>query len=196
MTDSERRSFFRINSEIALDFHSVSTQTLEQGNVEEEFPLDQQALDLFNQFRRLDKEAAPLLSGIAEFNRGVADYLSLLNKKMDLLAQQSLAGDYLNKDVRPTHVNLSEGGLAFNCGKALYKGSSVALRMMFLPDYTAVASFATVIRCDSNEQGGYKVACKFVQLTSAKQEILAKQILQAQMAKRRKHRETSEDDHQ
>lgn len=187
MAEAERRSFFRVHSEIALNFHSIDSYTLQHSRAEDEFPEDKKTLDLFNEYKRLDKEASPHLSAIGEYNRALADYLKILNKKLDLLTQQTLAADYLSKEVRPTHVNLSEGGIAFNSSKQFYKDSHLAMQMMFLSDYSSIACFAKVIRCEPNsENNGFKVACKFHDLNASKLDLLGKHIMQAQLnAKRR-----------
>ena len=188
MTTPERRSFFRVNSEIVLSFHNVDNYTIGNSQPEDEFPEDQKTLDLFNELHRLDKEASPHLTAIGEYNRSLAEYLKILNKKLDLVTQQSLASDYVSKDVRPTHVNLSEGGIAFNSSKPIYKDSNVALRILFLADFSSVAAFAKVARCEPHEEReGFKIACRFLSLSNAKQELLGKHIMQAQItAKRQK----------
>lgn len=186
MSTPERRSFFRVNSEIVLNFHSVDNYTLSNSRVEDQFPEDQATLELFNEMRRLDKEASPHLTSIGEYNRSLADYLKILNRKLDLIAQQSLAADFISKDVRPTHVNLSEGGIAFNSAKSIYKDSGLAVRIMFPSDYSSVASFARVLRCNPHEnQDDYKIACKFLSLSNSKQELLGKHIMQAQLSAKR-----------
>ena len=186
MTTPERRSFFRVNSEIVLSFHNVDNDTLLNCQPEDEFPQDQKTLDLFNELHRLDKDASPHLISVGEYNRSLAEYLKILNRKLDLVAQQSLASDYVSKEVRPTHVNLSEGGLAFNCSRSVYKDSNLALRMLFLADYSSVATFARVVRCEPHEdREGFKIACRFHSLSNAKQELLGKHIMHAQMTARR-----------
>ena len=187
MAEAERRSFFRIHSEIALSFHSIDTYTLQHSRPEDEFPEDQDTLDLFNEYKRLDKEGSPHLAAVGEYNRALADYLQILNKKLDLLTQQTLAAKYLSKEVRPTHVNLSEGGIAFNSSKQFYKDSHLAVQLMFLSDYSSLACFAKVIRCEpqENNAGGFKLACKFKALSTAKQDLLGKQIMQSQLNAKR-----------
>lgn len=187
MANKERRSFFRINSEIVLSFHSVDSYTLSQGTPEDEFPEDQKTLDVFNEIRRLDKDAAAYLSAVTEQHRVIAEYLKLLNKKIDLIAHQALASEYVSKEVRPTHVNLSEGGLAFNSAKSIYKDSTLALRIMFMSDYSNISVFARVVRCEAreDESEGYRVACEFIDIEATKQEALAKHIMRAQLQAKR-----------
>ncbi len=189
---TEKRSFFRINSDLVIDYHSVDSYTLEHTSAESQFPDDVQSLNLFQELKRLDKEASPYLAAIAELSRPLSDYLSILSKKVDLVAQQHLAEQSNHQHLIPTQANLSEGGLAFSTQKPLYKGSHIALQLRFVSDFSTIACFATVIRCDLAGKSSkdkstetYHIACKFHQLVETKQEIIGKQIMQAQLAARR-----------
>lgn len=188
---SERRSYFRINSDIVIDYQSVDAYTVKQGSPESQFPEDLRALNLFQELKRLDREATPHLAAISELSHPLSDYLSILSKKVDLVAQQHFADQSSHQHLIPSHANLSEGGIAFGTHKALYKGSHLALQLRFLSDFSTIACFATVIRCDAvdnaeaNKSETYKIACKFQGLTEAKQDILGKQIMQAQLNAKR-----------
>ncbi len=189
---TEKRSFFRINSDIIIDYHSVDSYTLEHGSAESQFPDDQSSLNLFQELKRLDKEASPYLATIADLSRPLSDYLSILSKKVDLVAKQHFAEHSSHQHLVPTQPNLSEGGLAFSAQKPLYKGSHIAIQLRFLSDFSTIACFATVIRCDlagkksaEQSQETYHIACKFHQLIDAKQDIIGKQIMQSQLTARR-----------
>lgn len=192
---NERRSFFRVASELALSFHSVDAYTADEGLIEAEFPEDSGSLTLLSELKRIDNEANSLLIQIAEQSRATADYLGLMNKKLDLINHQLLAEQYLDSSVTPSKVNISEGGLAFKSSKPLYKGSHLALRLLFTQGLTVIATFAKVIRCDastngtSTNKGGdnnqYNIAVKFHRLSSTQQQLLSKHIMQAQLKEKR-----------
>lgn len=186
MTDKERRSFFRVNSELALSYQPTDAYSVEHEKAEDQFENDAAALSVFSELQRLNHEASTLLSGISEKSRQLADYLAIQNKKIDVLAHSFLSSDYMAKEVQPAHVNLSEGGLAFNSSKALYKGSYLALRMMFIESYTVVVCYARVIRCEEKAPDSYQIALKFTGLHELQQQILSKNIFQAQLRSRRR----------
>jgi hypothetical protein len=190
MSDAERRSFFRINNELALSYKSVDVYTVEHAKAEDQFPEDGQSLHLFAEMQRLNHEASGLLVGLGESNRALADYLALQSKKIDLLAN-ILSSQNQSGDIKPTHVNLSEGGMAFVASKPLYKGSYVALRMMFMGSFSVVICYARVIRCDEKSEDEYQVALKFLNLSEIQQQALSKNILKAQMRERKKTQTTS-----
>ena len=196
MHPSERRSYFRIDSEIILDFHLVDSYTVDNSSPEDEFPEDRATLELFAEFRRLEREASLQLKTISESNRALASYLNMLNKKLDLLAQRSISSEYSPKKLPRVPISLSEGGISFQSRKPVYKGSYVALKMLFVPDFIAVACFARVIRCDEvhdpkNHSELYQIGCQFIALENAKSDILGKQILLAQVKAKRQQKSSS-----
>jgi len=181
----DKRSFFRVKSELALSYHNVDAFTAENGVIEEQFPEDSSNLTLFSELKRIDSEASTLLTQVAEQNRATADYLSLMNKKLDLITQQMVAEQYLDSHISPDHVNISEGGAAFKSQKSIYKGSHIAIRLLFTSSFTVIAVFARVIRCDKLKDDRYQIAVKFSHLSTAQQEVLAKHIMQAQLQAKR-----------
>lgn len=190
----EKRSFFRINSELVIDFHSVDAYAMQHTEAEAQFPDNARSLNLAQELKRLDREAATHLTAISELSRPLGDYLALMSKKVDLVAQQHFADQSNNQHLIPTQANLSEGGLAFSTQKPLYKGSHLALQLKFLSDFSSIACYASVIRCDSAETSKserhsetYHIACKFHDLNDTKQEIIGKHIMRAQLAAKRVH---------
>jgi hypothetical protein len=186
MSSIDKRSFFRINNELSLSYHGVDAYTVENEKAEVQFTEDSQTLTLYSELHRLNTEATPLLSSIGDSNRVLADYLGILNKKIDLLARHSIAEKYVNNEVDPTAVNMSEGGIAFVARKALYKGSYIVLRLIFLDTFTTVSCYGRIIRCEENLTGAYQVAVKFLHLSAISQQILTKQIFKAQLRMKQK----------
>ncbi|MAZ88092.1 MAG: pilus assembly protein PilZ [Cellvibrionaceae bacterium] len=188
---TEKRNFFRINSDIIIDFHNVDNYTAGHTSAEAQFPDDTRSLNVFQELKRLDREASAHLSAISELSRSLADYLTILNKKVDLAVQQHFADQSKQQDLPHTHANLSEGGIAFTTNRPIYKGSQIALQLRFLWDFSTLACFAKVMRCDpvptqkKTQEDTFKVACKFQRLNETQQEIIGRHIIQAQIAARR-----------
>lgn len=197
MTSTERRNYFRVSSELMLKSHRVDADTVEHKHPEDLFPEDKQASYLIQELHRLDNEAAPHLSPIAELSRPLADYLAILNKKIDLVAQHS-SSPYLQANTdqhsQPNaecadpntpslvKVNLGEDGIAFYSPDQWIEGDLLALRLQFLNDYSCITCFAKVLRCEpSNESTTYKTACQFHELSKNNREALRRHIMQAQL---------------
>lgn len=184
---SERRLYFRIDDYLDLEYLAVEEDTLRNTPAENLFP-GSAALKTYSELKKIDSEASQLFYQIKDRDRQVADYLYLLNRKMDLLAQQLISKPRLREghDAEQRQVNISEGGLAFSNHEALKSGQALALNLTFLPTYVGLAIYARVARCEPVHTGGYEIAAEFETLTDAQQHLLSQQIMRAQMAEKRR----------
>lgn len=176
---SDKRNYFRVKQDILLEYLAVDTLTTKESEPQSCFS-DSTSLELFADYRRIDQEAAPLLQTISSQSRELAEYLLLMNRKFDLLAQQLTSTSKDQQNTEPSQVSLSEGGIAFNSHKSFYKGSYLALRATFMPSYTGVSLFAEVIRCEASKNGTFQIAAKFYKLSTAKREVIGREIMRAQ----------------
>lgn len=187
----EKRNYFRINQDVLFDYQTVDAYTANNDEAQDQFD-DALPVQLFSAFRQIDKQNQDIARSLAENQRPVLDYLNGLNRKIDLLARELVgqnAGDRHNK----TKINLSEGGLAFLADKPLYKGTFIALRLVFLPSYTGVILFAQVIRCEPTKSDNHHIAAKFHRISETQQQVLAKTILDTQLADKRQTTQQSQD---
>lgn len=184
---SERRSFFRINENIALEYRQVDEATALQEEPEHLYA-DAASLALYAELKKIDSENAALLFQIKNDNRTLGEYLHNLNRKIDLISQQLMSSHMPPAlTTLPSQVNMSEGGIAFGSVKPIEVNSHIALRMTFLPSYAGVVVFAKIIRCERDPQGEYQIAAKFIRARDAQLQIIGQQIMRAQMADRRQH---------
>lgn len=179
----EKRSFFRVDQELVLDYKVVDAYTAENETAEEQFD-DPMPMHLFSKMNQLDRQAHQLFQVITKDNKNVADYLKIINKKISLLSQEIIAS-YSPTKMATTKVNISEAGMGFIAEKPIYKGSHIALRMVFLPDYSGLSCFSEVVRCESMKGELHHIAVKFQALNESDQQILSKQIMQVQLAAKR-----------
>ncbi len=176
----ERRDFFRISHDVLFDYKLIDSHTAAQDDAGSEFA---DALPLLKELRRLDKDSAQTLKLIADKNRLLADYLQNLSQKIDLLARHSLVTQ-ADKDKASERVNLSEDGIAFVSPRTIYKGSYLAIRMIFLPHYVPLFLFAQVVRCEAKKES-YQIAARFHRLSDADRQVLSRQILKAQVSQKK-----------
>jgi PilZ domain len=177
----ERRQYFRIEHDIVFDFKPVDIRTGEHGDPEAAMDAST-SMHLLSELRRIDKDLQTLTPMVADKQRLLGDYLVKLNSKIDLLARHTLFAAQAEHHTK--RVSLSEGGVAFECDRALYKGNFLVLQIIFLPSYTPVITFAKVSRCDA---GGdlYHIAAEFHRLRDPDRQELAKQVLRAQVQQRK-----------
>ena len=87
---SERRSFFRIDETIALEFKLVDEQAATNSQSETLFG-NPNSLKLYHELRKIDSENAQFLFQIKELSRPLAEYLHNLNRKIELIGQQVMS---------------------------------------------------------------------------------------------------------
>ncbi len=179
----DKRDFFRISQDVIFDHKVVDSFAAKNDAAEHAFA-DAASLTLVNELRRLDRDNAQTLRLLTEKNRLLGDYLHNLSNKIDLLVRHTLLAEERLDAKRPTtRINLSEDGLAFVSERMIYKGSYLAVRLIFLPSYSPVISFAKVLRCEQRDER-YQVAAKFYRLPTGERQELSRQILRAQVNKR------------
>lgn len=181
-TANERRSFYRVDQDVIFDYKQIDVHTVETKDAEEVFD-GGAAMYLIGELRRIDRDTQQLLKLISDKQRLVADYLTKLNTKVDLIARHSMFS--ANPGNQASRLNISEGGVAFRGKKMLYVGNFLVLRMIFLPSYTPVIVFAKVIRCESDGDS-FRVAATFHNLQDHDRQELARQVMKAQVSSRQR----------
>lgn len=181
-TDSgyDKRNYFRVSSDVFFDYKQVDSFTAENSDAENEFE-DAVSLNLINELRRLDKDNVQTLRLLTEKNRLLGDYLQTLSSKIDLIARHTLfTQDHFSGQKEKTRINISEDGISFTADKALYKGNYLVVRMIFLPSYAPVVTFAKVLRCESAGDK-HHIAASFHRIEEKDRQELSRQILKAQV---------------
>lgn len=186
---SERRSYFRIDESIAIEYKTVDEITANTAVPELQFPTTA-SLKLYAELRKIDTENSHLFYQIKETNRALGEYLHNLNRKMDLISHQ-LVADYRPPPPSKTikQVNLSEGGIAFGSSQPIESNAYIAMRLVFLPSNAGIVVFARVIRSEPTNTGEFQIAAKFHQINDSQQQLIGQQIMRAQMAEKRKSKQ-------
>lgn len=187
---SERRSYFRIDETIALEFKAIDDVTANKVQAETLFS-NANSLKLYSELKKIDADNAQFLFQIKELSRPLAEYLHNLNRKIELLGQELMADQ---KPLPPSktirQVNLSEGGIAFGSSTAINAGDYIGLRIVFLPSNTGLILFARIIRCEPSNTGEFQIAAKFHRINDLQQQLIGQQIMRAQMAEKRRLQES------
>lgn len=181
----DRREYYRIDDTIALDFSLLSgPQALASDALHDASPL----FNLLSDLHLMDFESQHLLRHISERDRTLANYLKVMNKRIDLLGQ-AVAQSLLRDIGAPRRVSLSEGGISFNHPQAVPAGSHLALKMVLMPQALGLLLRAQVMHCQARDDGQFEIGTEFEALTDAQRQLLARHILQKQAQQRRLARE-------
>lgn len=186
----DRREFFRVEDRVLLRYCRVAREAAAQGSAELYFD-DGEIFWLMRELRSVDAEHHSRLRGLADNNRELGLYLKAMNRKIELIATALAAFDRTRHGIPEQAVTLSEAGLDFTLDNAkldnakegaLQVGELLALQLVLLPEYLAVAVWAEVVSVDATQQ---RVGVSFVRLRETERQILARHALQVQIASRR-----------
>ncbi len=191
MMKKERRSYFRIEDLVRLDFQPVNEMQRNQGAAESVFS-NASEYRLLSELQSLDSEANKYLHRLSETNPDLANFLKVQSNKIDMLARSLVSSSGATLPPKQ-HVSLSEGGIAFASRSKVEIGSTLALRVMLQADVLIFSCYGEVVNCRQNERqdGRFTVACEFLDLAEDDQSLLAKHIIRQQARERRAERERS-----
>ncbi len=187
LDEEDRREYYRIEDTIALEIQPLSGPQA----TGEEVLLDASPLfNLLSELHLSEFESQHLLRQISERDRNIAAYLKVLNKRIDLLGQV-VALTVLGQIGEPQPVIISEGGIDFQHPTPIAAGSTLAIKLVLMPQALGLLLRARVTHCDA-KGSGFDVGTEFVQPSDAQRQLLARYILQRQAQERRLAREQSE----
>lgn len=173
--DNDMREYFRIQDNLALDYRLIDGPEGDLSDFTRQSPL----FGLLGDLHMLDYESQHLLRQIAERDRALANYLKIINKRIDLVGK-ALATQ-LSEDLGVcVDVTISEGGMSFPAAEPLTPGTWLAIRMVLLPTPLGLIVPAKVVHCDPFATGKWTIGVSFEQLSDAQRQLLARHILQKQ----------------
>jgi hypothetical protein len=186
--DSDRREYFRIDDKLILRYRAVPPESVGRMPAERHFD-NSEMFALLRELRQIDQEHNNVLRGLAEQNRELGTYLKSLNRKIELVANALATMDGGQQQQTPQHVSISEASLAFRTSNNLITGNFVALELVLLPSHTGLALYGEVV--EARDANGLTVV-SFVRLRESDRQILARHILQVQIAAKKKQHQTGD----
>lgn len=182
----ERRQAFRIEDHIHLHLSSQGEKGDDSGSLN--FGGEKMLQDL-TILRELGFQSHHLLAGIRKFHPEIAQYLALIDKKINLLTR-SLSAVSLGDDIQPNcEVSLSVSGLSFNSQRTYKPQDSLALKMIFFPETVFIECWAHVVYSMREQGGGYQIALEFDELGDDDHELLLRHMIERQSEQIRKQRD-------
>ncbi len=180
----DRRCHYRVDDQLYFNFKSVDRKTMRQQQASELFvrPSEQ---TLLSELHKLDEEGQTLLREIAKEQRSVAIYLSLLNRKTQLIAQQLC---HEQSEQHTLNLNLSEGGLASTHESTLNVGDYVAVNLGIEEEAWQLYLYGRIVRCLAAVPNGFQIAIAFCDLDSEQQKLLTRRVFKKQMQSHRRKR--------
>lgn len=181
---TERREYFRVEDKIVLRYRAVPRDAVLNAPAERHFN-NSEVFELLRELRQIDHEHNNVLRTLAEQNRDLGLYLKNVNRKIELVANALASLDQSQQGQEPQLASISESGIAFVAEPKLEVGSVVALEMVLLPQHTALALYGEVVM--NRDQPPARSVVTFLQLREGDRQILARHILQVQIAAKRQN---------
>lgn len=183
---AERRDFYRINDAVALQVEPIEDGMLSE--YEASFDADRMRFGLVNYFSHCDEKLLPKRRKIESKSPDLADYLSELEGRIELLAR--LLVDQEESDIGPSHVvNISGSGIDFGHHLPLATGSYALLRIQLFPEQIRIMAIGQVMHAGHDvdtqpsdaERGEFRAGMHFVRIHDEDRERLIKHIHGLQM---------------
>ncbi len=171
MRQSERRDSFRIDDKIYL-------YILNDG-IEERRAVDEKIGAHLETLRELNQLSNPLLAEIRKSHPDIAQYLTLIDKKINSLTR-IVSMDQAGGDIEPNMwVNISASGISFNSYTAYCQERVLSLRMVLFPACATIGCKARVVYSRA-EREGVRVALQFIDLDVSERELLIRYMIEKQ----------------
>jgi len=158
----ERRSYYRINYPVALEYHAVDMGTIlaseqpERFNVSPYFTLELRLAEL-------ETEMSRILTQVNDTQPHAANTLDLLNHKVELIGRTLAVGDLVVEDAHIVDANISESDMSFPSNESFSDKSFLALKLIFASDALGLLLYGEVIRCEANETG-FELSIKLMKM--------------------------------
>lgn len=192
----ERRQFFRLDVDIIFDYVLLDNKEKVSAFEKKSGALNS-IHNLHRDLKNLDGSLAKSMPTLQMRQPEVADYVRLLNQKIDLFA------NFLTTEIMPhtvlkgednklTRVNLSAGGLAFQEKNSLSIGTQMKIKIILMPSYESVVTKASVVSClkvDEDSETPYRISIQFDDLSDSSEQILVKYMYHLQIAQRQAARD-------
>ncbi|TCK17355.1 PilZ domain-containing protein [Thiogranum longum] len=192
----ERREFFRIDDEVALDYrlidHDEVDQLLEK--------IQSQLVDRFtaaSSFTATTRQMMNLIHKVQAQSPELARCLQAIDQKLNMIAQLFVSEEIKEKQHDTREVNLSAGGVAFRAQHELPVGSLLELRMVLFPSLVGILTISRVVHCervkDGNPQYPWQIAVEYEHLKETDRELLVRHIMARETEQLRRQRTENDD---
>ena len=176
----ERREYFRIEDEIALDYRVISQAEADQLLQR----IRSRLVDRFtaaSSFAATTRQMAHVIHKVQTESPELARCLQAIDNKLNMIAQLFVSEEMELNEQPTREVSLSAGGVAFRAQHELKVGSTLELRMVLFPSLVGILTISRVVHCermnDGNTQFPWQVAVEYDYLRETDRELLVRHIM-------------------
>ncbi|HED19312.1 MAG TPA: hypothetical protein ENI74_07415 [Gammaproteobacteria bacterium] len=178
--DDERREYFRIEDEIALDYRLINEDEADQ--LQEK--IQSRQVDRFtaaSSFAATTRQITHVMHKVQTQSPELARCLQAIDQKLNMIAQMFVSEEIALNEQPSREVNLSAGGVAFRAQHEIAMDCPLELRMVLFPSLVGILTVSRVIHCervdDNNRQFPWQVAVVYEHLRETDREHLVRHIM-------------------
>ena len=187
----ERREYFRIDDEVALDYRLISPGEAELLREK----IKSRVVDRFtvaSSFTATSRQMTHVIHKVQNQSPELARCLQAIDQKLNMIAQLFVSEE-INLHEQPTReVNLSAGGIAFRVQHEIKVDSLLELRMVLFPSLVGLLTISRVIQCERAGDGNLKfpwlISVVYEHLREADRELLVRHIMSKETQQLRSRR--------
>ncbi len=176
----ERREYFRIDDEIALDYRLIGDDEVDR-LVER---IKSRQVDRFtaaSSFAATTRQMTHVMHKVQSESAELARCLQAIDQKLNMVAQLFVTEEMELNEQPTREVNLSAGGVAFRAQHEIGMDSLLELRMVLFPSLVGILTVSRVIQCerinDDNRQFPWQIAVVYEHLRESDREHLVRHIM-------------------
>jgi len=171
LPEKERRDYFRLHNKVLIEYRRASTTEVEQFIANED-NIKADEIDVTYLLDKISRQLSPILLNIRQESPAVAQYLDLLNQKVDLVASMQAFDRFSYNDVNNvlesvSTQDISEGGLSFSSPTEFKLGDLIYCRLAIVGFRLGMETFGKIVRCEPIPHG--KGFCVGVELPYLKE---------------------------
>lgn len=190
--DKERRRFFRIDDQVNLYYKKVDEKKVTPASHISDNVLGNCSLSAALEL--ISQESRVMMHRLERTEPDVADYLKLIESKIDLISQAVMmqGTDFKEKDTR--NANLSASGLAFESEEALAVGDYLEIKMLLVSCMAVIVTYGKVIYCkpknNPDSRFSHVVGVDYVNMKEQDRELLIRHVVKRQLQQIRENKES------
>ncbi len=178
--NDERREYFRIEDEIALDYRLISDAEVDR-LLEK---IQSRQVDRFtaaSSFAATTRQMTHAIHKVQSESPELARCLQAVDQKLNMIAQLFVSEEMELNEQPTREVNLSAGGVAFHARHEIGLDSLLELRMVLFPSLVGILTVSRVIHCERVSNGNrhfpWQVAVVYEHLRESDREHLVRHIM-------------------
>lgn len=177
--ETDRRKFFRIKDNV-----EISIEKLALNEKLSDIKINQTSFILSSAISALDIESQTLFNKVKRNTPDIANYLEIINKKIDLISSYILDTSPQNSNQVCTEIDLSASGISVETNDTFFEQDLVMIKFLLLPEKKGIICTGRVIRIKQRNNSN-TLSINFEEITESDREIIIKHTISKQLQEAR-----------